>query len=51
MPALEELRDRTDDPRDDVHRDHVPSSAHEAPGRYPVSFAQATLAVISVILL
>jgi len=51
MPSLEELRERNDDSRDDVHRDHVPPSAHEGPSRYPVSFAQPNLAVISAILL
>ena len=50
-PSLEELRERNDDSRDDVHRDHVPPSAHEGPSRYPVSFAQANLAGISAILL
>jgi hypothetical protein len=51
MPGLAELRDRNGDSHDDVHRDHVPPSAHEAPSRYPLSFAQANLAVISAILL
>ena len=51
MPSLEERCERNDDSHDDVHRDHAPPSAHEARSRYPVSFAQANLAVIFVILL
>ena len=51
MPSLEELCESNDESRDDVHRDHVPPSAHEGPSRYPVSFAQFNLAVISAILL
>ena len=39
-PSREEQRERNDDSRDDVHRDHVPPSAHEGLSRYPVSFAQ-----------
>jgi hypothetical protein len=51
MPGLEKPRERNDDSRDDVHRDHVPPWVHEGPSRYPVSFPQAKLAVISAILL
>ena len=51
MPSLEERRERNDDAHDHVHRDHVPPPAHEDPSRYPVSFPQAKLAVISAILL
>ena len=51
MASLEELPERNDDSRDDVHRDHVPLSAHEGPSRYPVSFAQSSLVVLSAILL
>jgi hypothetical protein len=51
MRTLEKFRERNDDSRDDVHCDHLPPSAREGPSRYPVSFAQPNLAVISAILL
>jgi hypothetical protein len=51
MPSRKEPRERNDHYRDDAPRDHVPRSTRESPNRYPVSFAQTKLVVISGILL